>query len=58
VTRHYLACSYQGFGCSNGHISGTLVLVILGVALVVALITDAVRRLTTRKDAGEPGRDS
>jgi hypothetical protein len=51
---HYLACTQQDFSCQNGHISANLVLVMCGVAIVVALIGMAVEK--RRKKLGLPPR--
>jgi hypothetical protein len=45
---HYLACTYQGFGCQNGHISSGLILVIIGVVVAIASIGGALKAADKR----------
>ncbi len=44
MSRHVLACVGRSFECSNGHISGGMILAILGVMAVLSFVTERARK--------------
>jgi hypothetical protein len=54
VMTHYLACSPNGWGCTNGHVNANFALVFIAVAMVIALAGMANERW--RKRHGLPPR--